>query len=164
MTPPLATDRLALTPLSPADAPSMVAVLADPALYRFTGGEPPDSARLAARYEAQCAGPPDPGERWHNWIVRPAGSPEPLGYVQATVTGDHADVAWVLGTEAQGHGYAREAAAAMCAWLRGQGAARLTAHIHPDHHASAGVARAAGLRPTGVVDDDGEQVWTSDPA
>lgn len=162
MTAPLRTDRLVLTPLSPADAPAMVGVLADPALYRFTGGEPPDLARLTARYEAQCAGSPDPGERWHNWIVRRTESPEPLGFVQATVAGGHADVAWVIGTAAQGHGFAREAAIAMGEWLRGQGAERITAHIHPDHHASAGVARAVGLEPTDERDDDGEQVWVVD--
>lgn len=46
----------------------------------------------------------------------------------------------------------------MVSWLAEQGASRIDAHIHPEHGASAGVARNAGLTPT---DDmvDGEVVW-----
>ena len=36
------------------------------------------------------------------------------------------------------------------------------AHIHPGHHASQRVARAAGLMPTAAI-DDGETRWTSPP-
>jgi RimJ/RimL family protein N-acetyltransferase len=35
----------------------------------------------------------------------------------------------------------------------------VSAHIHPNHVASAAVARSAGLVPTGRADDDGELVW-----
>lgn len=47
----------------------------------------------------------------------------------------------------------------MCAWMATQGIGRLIAHIHPDHHASAKVARAVGLTPTGELDADGERIW-----
>ena len=46
--PVLVTARFALEPLVVAHAREMVAVLADPALYRFTGGEPPSPAALGA--------------------------------------------------------------------------------------------------------------------
>jgi RimJ/RimL family protein N-acetyltransferase len=36
---------------------------------------------------------------------------------------------------------------------------RLTAHIHPDHVASAKVARRLGMVATGDVDSGGEQIW-----
>lgn len=72
--PVLTTERLTLTPLTPADAEPMVAVLADPALYGFTGGHPPDLAALQRRYAAQSRGlAPDGTEWWLNWIVRRAG-------------------------------------------------------------------------------------------
>ncbi len=38
-----------------------------------------------------------------------------------------------IGIEAQGVGYAREAAVAMCSWLFSVGATELQAHIHPEH-------------------------------
>lgn len=40
------TTSIALRPLSVTDAPEMAAVLADPELYRYTGGEPPSVAGL----------------------------------------------------------------------------------------------------------------------
>ena len=89
----LLTNRLVLTPLEPSDAFEMVDVLADSALYTFTGGEPPGFAQLDERYKSQVAGPSDPGEQWHNWIIRIADSHSAAGFVQATVTNDHADVA-----------------------------------------------------------------------
>lgn len=157
----LLTNRLVLTPLEPSDAFEMVDVLADSALYTFTGGEPPGFAQLDERYKSQVAGPSDPVAQWHNWIIRIADSHSAAGFVQATVTNDHADVAWVVGMHWQHNGIAREATIAMCRWLRTRGIRRITAHIHPDHDASARVARACGLQPTGEVDDDGEVVWIS---
>jgi RimJ/RimL family protein N-acetyltransferase len=156
----LRTGRLVLTPLVESDAPGMVGVLSDPALYGYTGGEPPDLGTLQARYRAQVAGSPTPGERWYNWIVRLAATGAPVGFVQATVAGPEADVAWVVGVPWQRRGIAREAAAEMCGWLRTSGVTRFTAHIHPDHAASAKVASALGLHPTGRSDEDGEEVWS----
>ncbi len=45
----------------------------------------------------------------------------------------------------------------MVAWLREQRAG-IVAHIHPDHQASAAVARAVGLAPTSTL-EDGELRW-----
>jgi RimJ/RimL family protein N-acetyltransferase len=69
-----------------------------------------------------------------------------------------ADVAWVIGSPFQGHGYAGEAAASMATWLRAAGVRTLVAHIHPAHAASGGVARAIGLVPT-AREVDGEVRW-----
>ncbi|QWQ41927.1 GNAT family N-acetyltransferase [Streptomyces sp. YPW6] len=193
--PPFATARLDALPLEPAYAEEMAAVLADPVLYDFTGGEPPSRDALRVRYERQCAGSPEPGERWWNWVLRvrtagegdaegaggvagegtgradgepddrsdadSAGQPAAriVGYVQATVRGPRAEIAWVIGTPWQGRGYAREAARGLAAHLASAGGVReLVAHIHPDHAASAGVAVAAGLGPTGEW-EDGERRW-----
>ncbi|MGH8945870.1 MAG: GNAT family N-acetyltransferase [Acidimicrobiia bacterium] len=85
------TSRLVLTPLDAADAAEMVAVLSDPGLYAFTGGEPPTLYQLEELYRHQSAGSPDDGETWHNWILRLDGAA--IGYVQATVKGENADLA-----------------------------------------------------------------------
>ena len=67
-----------------------------------------------------------------------------------------------VGVAWQGQGIASEAARAVVGWLERRGVATITAHIHPDHHASATVASRAGLRPTGEYrDHEGirEQLW-----
>ena len=155
------TSRLLLTPLQVRDALAMTGVLGDSALFEFTGGEPPTVEQLEDRYRAQTAGSHRSSEVWHNWIVRIADTGVAVGFVQATITGDDADVAWVIGVSWQRQGIAREAAVAMCEWLRDSGVGRITAHVHPDHAASAAVAEACGLRRTNVIDDDGEVLWVS---
>jgi RimJ/RimL family protein N-acetyltransferase len=152
---PFSTARLSLLPLEPRYAGEMAAVLADPALYAFTGGEPPSVTELAARYERQVAGPGRADEYWLNWVIR-AGD-ELIGYVQSTVTRTTAEIAWVIGSAWQGHGYAKEAAIGLVAWLKAQDL-RIVAHIHPDHSASAAVATAVGLSRTEHI-EDGEYLW-----
>ncbi|HKF84838.1 MAG TPA: GNAT family N-acetyltransferase [Candidatus Limnocylindrales bacterium] len=156
---PIATARLWLDPLRVEDAAEMVEVLGAPSLYTFTGGAPPTLDGLRERYAAQVAGRSDDGtEAWRNWVVREDAGGPATGFVQATVRGDSADVAWLIGEPWQGRGYASEAAQAMIAWLAANGVRTVTAHIHPEHEASAGVADRVGLKPTLTI-EDGERVW-----
>jgi RimJ/RimL family protein N-acetyltransferase len=151
--------RIVLTPLAVRDADEMAGVLAGERLYAFTGGRPPTAGELRARYARQVAGrSPDGREEWRNWIIRRAADGQAVGFVQATITAQRAEIAWVVGLEWQGNGYAGEAARALIAWLDARGVAIIQARIHPGHAASAAVARRAGLAPTGQV-DDGEQLW-----
>ena len=156
----ITTDRLELAPLEPRHAAEMVDVLADPVLYAFTGGDPPDLADLEARYRTWAEGSPRASESWLNWVVRLRNGGAAIGHLQATVVedGQAADVAWLIGTEWQGKGYASEAARALVRWLEGRGVGEVTAHIHEDHDASGRVATAAGLTPTAEV-QGGEVVW-----
>jgi len=158
---PLTTPRLDLVPLRTEDADEMVSVLADARLYAFTGGAPPSREELAARYARQVVGRSADGtEAWHNWIIRRRPQGDAIGYVQATVStlGGPADIAWVIGVPWQGRGYAAEAARAMVAWLQAGGESVITAHTHPDHRASEGVAARTGLAVTADI-EDGERVW-----
>jgi RimJ/RimL family protein N-acetyltransferase len=158
---PIPAARIRLVPLAETDAPEMVRVLSDGALYGFTGGSPPGLEELHARYARQAAGrSPDGGEEWRNWIIRREPDGTAVGYVQATIVdgGTRAEIAWVVGVDWQGQGYATEAARALVGWLDAHGVTVVQAHIHPDHAASAAVARRAGLLPTGHV-DDGERRW-----
>jgi RimJ/RimL family protein N-acetyltransferase len=156
--------RILLEPLRVDHAGEMAAVLAAPVLYHFTGGRPPTGGELRERYARQVRGrSPDGRQQWRNWIVRRASDGAPLGFVQATIADGTAELAWTIGAAHQGHGYAREAAVAMCALLRGEGVAAFTAHIHPGHAASAAVAGALGLAPTDRV-DDGEILWRAPAA
>ncbi|MEW2444563.1 GNAT family N-acetyltransferase [Micromonospora marina] len=186
---PVLTARLVLLPLAVEHAQEMAAVLADPALHTFIGGEPATPTALRARYERLVAGSPDAAESWCNWVIQLRDDGRLAGFVQATVTapvgpsrpaatagasavghrhldeatpvtaGPVAEIAWVVGTRWQGRGIATEAARGMADWLGRRGVRTLMAHIHPDHRASAAVATACGLAPTDVW-HDGEVRWT----
>ncbi|MET8690311.1 GNAT family N-acetyltransferase [Streptomyces sp. NPDC004732] len=155
------TPRLDLVPLRVEHADEMAAVLGDPALHTFIGGAPDDVEALRARYRRMLAGSPDPGVSWCNWVLRlrTEDGPSLVGTVQATVVPEgHAEIAWVVGTPWQGRGFASEAARGLVEWLAGQHVRTVAAHIHPDHRASAAVARSAGLAATEVI-QDGEIRW-----
>jgi len=154
----LETGRLLLEPLRRSDAAEMVGVLDSADLYRYTGGAPPTLPELERRYAIQTVGSTNRDEVWHNWIVRRR-SGGAIGFVQASVAGDVGDVAWLIGIEAQGAGYAREAAAAMIGWLVSCGVGEFRAHIHPDHVVSRRVAEGLGFVSSGLRDDDGEDIW-----
>lgn len=159
----LRTPRLDLLPIVRAHAPLLFPVLADVALYEYTGGAPPSSVESVARWFAAWEGrwSPDGAELWLNWLVRARAGGEAVGYVQATLADERADLAWVLGVPWQGRGYASEAAVAMRDWLAGLGVRRFRAAVKPDHTASQRVARRLGMVRT---EDwiDGEEVWVLD--
>ncbi|MBF4567755.1 GNAT family N-acetyltransferase [Plantibacter sp. VKM Ac-2880] len=165
----LTSERLTLEALSVDHAAAMVDVLADPALYTFTGGEAPSLATLTARYRSQLRGPADGSEAWLNWMVRRHDTDTLIGFVQATVRaadeGDVdeamlAEIAWVIDPTHQRLGFAAEAAGRMVTWLQANGVERFAASIHPEHTASQRVAQRQGLRPTATI-EDGEVRWES---
>lgn len=155
----LTSDRLVLEPLRVEHATELVVVLDDSRLHEFTGGRPESLDELAARYARQVTGRSADGtQQWLNWVLRRRDDGRAAGHVQATVVDDTAEVAWVVGTVHQGHGFAREGARAMADWLAAHGVRRLVAHVHPDHAASAAVARSLGMLATDDV-VDGELRW-----
>ena len=159
----LDSERLHLEPLTVEHADEMTAVLDDPDLHVFIGGQPDTREELRARYEQLVVGQSHDGrERWLNWVIRRRDDGRAVGTVQATVTKQDrtltAEIAWVIGTGQQRQGFAREAALAMVARLREQGVTMIVAHIHPQHEASIAVARAVGLAPTDAL-VDGEVRW-----
>lgn len=138
----------------------MVAVLSDPALYTYTGGSVPTVAELRARYRRQAVGAsPDGSKQWLNWMLRLSDERRLVGFVQATISADEAELAWLVAPSAQGAGLASEATAAVADWLRTVGVTGLSAHIHPDNAASGIVARRLGLERT-TVTKDGETRWS----
>ena len=158
------TERLDLEPLTVAHAAELAPLLDDLRLHEFTGGAPASAAARADRYRRlEKRRSPGGDQGWGNWVLRVRATGRAAGTVQATLpTGGPAEVAWVVAWEAQGRGYAKEAARSLVALLLADGWA-VVAHIHPGHLASQGVARAAGLSPTGDV-YDGEVRWVSPPA
>lgn len=165
---PTGTPRLRLEPLRVAHAAEAVRVFDDVRLHTWTGGAPATLEELRARYRRQSAGhSPDGRQGWLNWMLRRLTDGRLVGTVQATLSHPQADgepgvteagLAWVIGVDHQGEGYGREGALAMADWLRAHGVDRFTAHIHPGHEASMGIARALGLRATDRI-ADGEVLW-----
>ena len=162
------TERLDLEPLTVEHAAELAPVLDDAALHEFTGGAPLSAAALADRYARLAARRSPAGDQlWGNWVMRVRGTGAAVGTVQATLPAGGppagpAEVAWVVAHAAQGQGYASEAACSLVGLLHDAGWA-VMAHIHPGHHASQRVARAAGLVPTGEARDDGEIRWIRRP-
>ncbi|MGW4141498.1 GNAT family N-acetyltransferase [Streptomyces mirabilis] len=155
----LRTARLDLLPLRVEHAGEMAEVLSDPELHTFIGGTPATPEALRSRYERLVAGSPDPAVVWCNWVLRLREEGCLVGTVQATVTGEVAEIAWVVGTPWQGRGFAGEAARGLVGRLGEEpGVRTVVAHVHPDHRASAAVATAAGLAPTDRY-QDGEVRW-----
>ncbi|MFI0714335.1 GNAT family N-acetyltransferase [Streptomyces inhibens] len=176
------TARLILLPLLVEHAEEMAEVLSDPDLHTFIGGAPSSPEALRSRYERLVAGSPDPTVFWCNWVIQLRDEGHLAGTVQATATAtatadDHgsghgngygdeyghghgrvAEIAWVVGTPWQRRGIASEAARGLVSWLETQPVQAVIAHIHPDHHASAAVATAAGLAPTSHR-HEGETRW-----
>lgn len=159
------TPRLLLEPLRVEHAREAVSVFDDMRLHVWTGGTPRSLTQLEAQYRRQSAGQsPDATQGWLNWILRRLSDGQLIGTVQATVHRPEpdrleADLAWVIGGEYQGNGYGRESALAMVSWLKAQGVDRLTAHIHPEHDASMGIARVVGLTATDII-CEGEVRWS----
>ena len=159
------TERLELEPLTVEHAAELAPVLDDAALHEFTGGSPLAPAALATSYARLAERrSPDGRQLWGNWVMRVRGTGLAVGTVQVTLpaggpAAGPSEVAWVVGPQAQGRGYAKEAASGLVAMLREAGWT-VIAHIHPAHLASQRVAGAAGLSPTGEV-DDGEVCWVT---
>lgn len=144
----------------------MTGVLSDPALYEYTGGHPPTVQELTRLYMIQTRGHSlDGSEEWINLVVTLGPEEQPIGYVQATIPTDGrpTEIAWVIGTPWQGHGYATRAARMLVAHLEQRGIHDLVAHIHPDHSASQHIAAALGLAATDTM-VDGETRWQTTPA
>jgi RimJ/RimL family protein N-acetyltransferase len=156
----LASDRLVLEPLDPAHADECYDAFADASLYvLMDGSRPGNPAELRAQFERLAAGCPRPAERWFNWLARDRASGAPVGWHQATVVGEHADIAWVTFSAQQRQGYAREGATAVLDWLASIGVREVVAQSDLRNAGSRATALALGFRPdpeTIVADLHGE--------
>jgi RimJ/RimL family protein N-acetyltransferase len=147
-TPPLATSRLLLEPLAPAHADAAYAAFADPALYRYMVGAPPESpGALRDEFARLGAGSGRPDERWLNWLAYRRDDRALAGWHQATLTGRAASIAWVTFPAHRRAGYAREGAAAVVAWLLAQGVLEIDAQSDERNVASCRTAVALGFVP-----------------
>ena len=97
---------------------------------------------------------PDGAERWLNWLVL---DDEAAGWVQATIRGDVAVIAYAVLPARRRQGVATEAVAAVTTWLHAEHRI-VEAHIAEDNLASQAVVRRAGFART-TRRCAGETVW-----
>jgi RimJ/RimL family protein N-acetyltransferase len=152
--------RLELLPTEPAHAEALATALADRALNEHIGGEPSTAEQWRSRL-GQWADrrSPDGGQAWLNWVVVERAGGAVVGWLQATVVGSSADVAYVVGTPWQGRAYATEAARALLDHLGATGVTEVSLLVAPANAPSAAVARHLGLSPDGT-EVDGELRWS----
>ena len=144
------------------DALDLFALLRDPALHEFSTSPPPahrdEVQERIRRWEARRS--PTGDELWLNWTLRLKQNALAVGYIQATVTDDAGELAWVIGAPYQRQGYATEAGQCVATWMLDYfKVAELRASIHPDHIASQRVATNVGLQPSGKFTEEGEELW-----
>jgi RimJ/RimL family protein N-acetyltransferase len=154
--------RVSLVPLGVEHADELAGLLEDAFVRDALGvGDVEGLRRRFAAWESRRS--PDGDERWLNWVVRERADGRAVGWVQATVRGATADIAYALLAAERGRGAASDAVRTMIAWLRAElGVTDLTASIAPGNLASAHVARAVGLEPTDGR-DAGEVIWVAKP-
>ena len=144
----LTTERLVLEPLVAGHAEALYEVLSELELYRYLDyGPPPSLEHLRSVYaELEARVSPDGAQLWLNWVVRPQGR-TPVGFVQATVSGADAWIAYVLGCESWGRGYASEAVRAMIGHLGSAcGVARFLATTDEGNARSVRLLQRLGFR------------------
>lgn len=150
----LTTGRLVLEPLVAGHAEALFVVLSEPELYaHLDHGPPPSLEHLRGVYEQlEARVSPDGTQLWLNWAIRPRGG-APIGFVQATVSGADAWVAYVLARERWGRGFASEAVGAMIDHLRSAcGVRRFLATTERRNDRSVRLLRRLGFRAAGEAE------------
>lgn len=113
------TERLLIEPLKASHAPALYVLFRHPAIYDYIPQLPPaDSQALQDRYQKlENTQSPDGKEVWLNWAIRLKDEPAYIGRFEATVIKAEktAFIAYLLGVDYWGKGYATEAC---CAVLR----------------------------------------------
>jgi ribosomal-protein-alanine N-acetyltransferase len=153
----LTTDRLVLRPLEAGDFRAVHAYASDPEVVRFMDWGPntlDDTTVFLDRMITSAARSP---RTQFPLAIVPATGDVPVGVVELQIdSAEHrrADVGYVLGRSAWGHGYASEAAAAMLRFGFDElGLHKISATCDPDNRGSARVLEKIGMRREGVLRD-----------
>ncbi|MCY3783414.1 MAG: GNAT family N-acetyltransferase [Chloroflexi bacterium] len=158
----LETERLLLAPMTESDAAELHELRILDSDAPADDGPDVSLPRVRARIRRwERRRSPDGAEVWLNWTLRLKDDQTAVGRMQATVTEQWADMAWLVGRRFRKQGYATEAAQRIAAWLLEFFNPReVRATIHPENTASQRVAANVGMRRTGERTSEGDEVWT----
>lgn len=148
----LETARLLLREYRAADArPLFERWGKDPESTRYMCMTPLESAADAQRFVAEAIAEQEPG--YYRWVIEPAALGQPVGIIELLTLREHdnaATVAYSLGPDYWGKGYAAEALGAVLEFgLREAGYNRIEAYHATANPASGAVMRKAGMRYEG---------------
>jgi 8-oxo-dGTP diphosphatase len=151
---PLKTERLALRPLAPADAPALHRLINDWEVTRTLAAVPfPYPRELADEWIALARDQIAAGTAFHLAVTGTEGEQELLvGGVGLRLTEDRrsGSLGYWVGRRFWGHGVASEAAGRLARWaLANLDLDLLTAHVATDNPASVAVLRRIGFRQVG---------------
>jgi RimJ/RimL family protein N-acetyltransferase len=151
-------ERATLVGLRAADADELAGLLEEPWIREWMGAD--DVGELRDRFAGwESRRSPDGVQAWLNWVVRERDDGRALGWVQATVRGDAATVAYAILPAERGAGAAADAVRALVRWLHGAlGVVTVTAEIDEANAASVRVAVSSGFERT-IRRTGDEVVW-----
>lgn len=148
---PLRSSRLTLRALTIDDLDEHARLFRDPAVVQFLYEEPLDRAEAAVHLERRLAVDlPDEGG-WLNLAVERDGTyVGEVGVSLVSRSHRHCEIGYMFLPEAQGHGFATEAAAVMVDLaVESMGAHRVTGRLDARNAASAAVLTRLGMRHEG---------------
>lgn len=151
---PLSTERLLLRPLEPGDVDDFFAIFSDPEVARYTSRPPlPDLAAARVRVDELSASS-GRGQDW-TWAVCRRDEGRLLGTVALfhfEAEQGRAEIGYVFGRSAWGHGYATEAMGAVLDLaFHTLGLRRLEADADPRNAASLRVLERLGFTREGLL-------------
>lgn len=169
----LSTERLVVRPWRHDEAERLFDILRRVEVVKWLGDGPPKPMRDVAeaheridRYVVRSAEPP-----YGFWAVVRRDTGRPVGSVLTLVLPNaeagEVEIGWHLHPDSWGHGYAREAAAAVLRRALDHGLPEVWALTHTTNGPSQAVARAIGMQDAGVHTwwyEEPSQVFRADQA
>lgn len=151
--PMLETPRLRLDPLRPSDATHIHPMMRDPEVMAFWDVAEIDDPDVVTRIVAGQVAQMDDGEALY-WGMRTLSDGEFLGTCDLSEIDRwhrRAEVGFMLGRPAWGHGYAQEAMQAVIAFAGANGVGRLSARTHLGNRRSDALLERLGFLEEGLL-------------
>lgn len=151
--PILETERLRLAPLTVDDAEPLYPIMGDPEVMAYWDVAEIDDPDIVSQIIANQIDEMDHGRALH-WAMRPLGSREFLGSCDLSgIDRWHrrAEVGFMLGREAWGHGYAMEAMQSVIAFAGANGLRKLGARTHLGNRRSEVLLQKLGFTEEGLL-------------
>lgn len=151
--PILETERLRLEPLTPEDANAVFPLMDDPEVMHFWDSPEIDDPDVVAEIVRSQVDAMAAGSAIY-WAMRALEGGEFIGVCDLTeIDRRHkrAEVGFMLGREAWGHGYALEAMSTVAAYAATSGLRKLTARTHLGNRRSEHLLEKLGFKEEGLL-------------
>ncbi len=164
------TDRLQIQQTTIEHAVGLYEALKDPKVSRYIGGPDltsPEDAQKRIEFVTNPANEPA-GQKWLNFVILL--HDQIIGRLEATTTGEKAEIAYLIGPKWWGNGYGLEATGWLVNYLQTHHVSEFWATVHPENTYSIKLLQNLGFAETEDFDsnylqslDDGDLVFTKSP-